>query len=81
MRRRPYILLGSPRELEERKGVNTGKFDFLLINVGLVGVPPWLPFLHWLHFAFDLGYLIGNHPIPLLKIFGGIATYQANIHI
>lgn len=60
---------------------NVSHLGILLINVGFVGVPPWLPFLHWLHFAFDLGYLIGNHPIPLLKIFGGIATYQANIHI
>ena len=59
---------------------NVSHEGILLINIGLVGAPPWLPLLHWLHIAFDLGYLMGNHPIPLLKIFGGIATYQAYIH-
>ncbi len=59
---------------------NVSHEGILLINIGLVGAPPWLPLLHWPHIAFDLGYLMGNHPIPLLKLFGGIATYQANIH-
>jgi len=35
MKRKSYILLGSPRELAERKELaNPGNFDFLLINVG-----------------------------------------------
>ncbi len=34
MQKTSYILVGSPRELEERKEPNTGKFDFLLINIG-----------------------------------------------
>lgn len=59
---------------------NVSHQGILLINVGLTGIPPWLPIMHWFHFIFDLGYLMGSHPIPLLKLFGGIATYQANIH-
>jgi hypothetical protein len=59
---------------------NVSHEGILLINIGLVGSPPWLPFRHLIHFFTDLGYLMGNHPIPLLKIFGGTATYRANIH-
>ena len=59
---------------------NVSHQGILFIRVGLTGSPPWLPFTHWLHFPFDLFYLIGDIPISLLKIFGGIATYQAYIH-
>jgi hypothetical protein len=51
------------------------------IKVIIVGVPPWLPFLHWLHLFFDLPDLLGYFPLPNVEIKGGTVNYQANIHI
>ena len=49
------------------------------ITIAIVGVPPWLPFLRGFHVWSSMFYLIGI-PLPFVKIYGGIATYQANIH-
>ena len=55
----------------------------LTIETGITGVPPWLPFLMYFHFILDSNYLWdeGWHFIPWIEIFGGIATYQLNIHV
>jgi len=50
------------------------------IDIAIVGVPPWLPFLSRFHAWSSMFYLIGINPLPFVKIYGGIATYQANIH-
>ena len=57
-----------------------GNYTF---EIGIVGVPPWLPLLMYFHFLLDTAYLWdeGWHFIPWIEIFGGIATYQLNIHV
>ena len=56
-------------------------FGEYLIRVIIVSLPPWLPFLNWLHLYYDLPDLLGYHPFPNVEIKGGTATYQANIHV
>lgn len=62
--------------------VNVSRYGFgeYSIKVIIVCLPPWLPFLNWLHLIFDVPDLLGYYPFPNVEIKGGTATYQVNIH-
>jgi len=55
---------------------NTSYLGYFTFKVGLAGIPPWLPFLHWVHFFTDYGTIMNFTKISLLKIFGEIVDYQ-----
>ena len=71
-----------------RFDLNVSRYGFgeYLIEVIIVSLPPWLPFLNRLHMIYsllfdaDLPDLIGYFPFPNVEIKGGTATYQLNIH-
>lgn len=49
------------------------------IIIALTGIPPWLPFLHWIHVWVDVLYLMGES-IPISKYFSETVIYYAHIH-